>query len=162
MTVVRWEPLAGATALDRLFGTFFDTHTAARPAEPGATARRWSPPMDIAEAGDHFVVRADLPGLAEDAVQVEVQDNTLTISGTREARHEAEQEGFYRVERAMGSFRRSVSLPEGIDPDAIAATFDRGVLEIRIPKPAERQPRRVAIRVGAPPAIEEATAEGGE
>jgi HSP20 family protein len=111
--------------------------------------------MDLVETDEHFVLRADLPGLAEGDVTVELQDGVLTVSGERKAEHEAREEGFYRLERATGSFSRSLTLPDGVDPDAIAATFDRGVLEVRIPKPEQRKPRRVQIAVGdQQPAIE--------
>lgn len=87
-----------------------------------ATAQRWMPPMDLVEADDHFVLRADLPGMAEGDVSIEIQDNTLT-------------------------------LPEGVNADAVAASFNRGVLEVRIPKPEQRKPRRVTIQaLDEPPA----------
>jgi HSP20 family protein len=104
--------------------------------------------MDLVEEGDQYVLRADLPGLSEDDVKVELEDNVLTISGERKSEHEDRDAGYYRIERATGAFSRSLTLPEGIDPDGIQASFDRGVLEVRVPKPEERKPRRVAINVG--------------
>ena len=101
--------------------------------------------MDLVEAEDHFVLKADLPGLGEDDVSIEVQDNVLTISGSREAEHERKEQGWYRLERSYGSFSRSLTLPDGVDPDKVQASFDRGVLEVRIPKPEERKPRRISI-----------------
>jgi len=80
----------------------------------------------------------------------------LTVSGERKAEHEERKEGYYRVERSSGTFSRSLTLPEGIDPDSVKATFEKGVLEVRIPKPEAKKPRRVSISVGggAPQAIE--------
>jgi HSP20 family protein len=101
--------------------------------------------MDLVEADDHFLLRADLPGLSEEDVAIEVRDNALTISGERKAEHERRERGWYRVERAFGRFSRSLSLPEGVDPDAIGASFDRGVLSVTIPKPEQRKPRRIQI-----------------
>jgi HSP20 family protein len=145
MTIVRWEPLREFSTLqnevNRLFNTVFDAPTPGN----GATLRRWMPAMDLVETGDHFVLRADLPGLTEDDVKIELEDRTLTVSGERKAEHESKDEGYYRVERAFGSFSRSLTLPEGVDPEAVAASFDHGVLEVRIPKPAERKPRRIEI-----------------
>jgi HSP20 family protein len=146
MTIVRWEPLREFSTLqnemNRLFNTVFD---APSPGNGGSTLRRWMPPMDLVETEDHFVLRADLPGLAEDDVKIELEDGTLTVSGERKAEHESKSEGYYRVERAFGSFARSLTLPQGIDPEAVTAHFDRGVLEVRIPKPEERKPRRIEI-----------------
>jgi HSP20 family protein len=109
---------------------------------------RWAPAMDLVETEDAFLLKADLPGLSEEDVALEVQDNVLTLSGERKFEHETKREGFYRVERGAGSFSRSLTLPEGVDLDAIGASFDKGVLEVRIPKPEEKKPRRVEIAVG--------------
>ena len=146
MTIVRWEPLREFSTLqnemNRLFNTVFD---APSPGNGGGTLRRWMPAMDLVETDEHFVLRADLPGLSEDDVKIEFEDGTLTVSGERKAEHESKNEGYYRVERAFGSFSRSLTLPQGIDPEAVTAGFDRGVLEVRIPKPEERKPRRIEI-----------------
>jgi len=93
----------------------------------GATARRWIPPMDLVETQDDFVLKADLPGIGEDDVGIELENNVLTISGERKAEHEERHEGYYRVERSFGQFRRSLTLPDGVDPEGIAARFDKGV-----------------------------------
>ena len=153
MTIVRWEPLRELGTLqnemNRLFTTVFDA-----PTPSGGALRRWMPAMDLVEAGDHFVLRADLPGMGEDDVKIEFEDSTLTVSGERKSEHESKGEGFYRVERATGAFSRSLTLPKGVDPEAVTARFDRGVLEVRIPKPAERKPRRISIGDSEPTAIE--------
>jgi HSP20 family protein len=94
------------------------------------------------------VLRADLPGLSEKDVNIELEDNVLTISGQRKAEHEDRKEGYYRVERSSGSFSRSLTLPEGVDPEKVTARFDKGVLEVRIPKPEQRKPRKVTISAG--------------
>jgi HSP20 family protein len=156
MAIVRWEPLRELASLqnemNRLFGTVFD---APATGGNGGTLRRWMPAMDLVETGDHFVLRADLPGLSEEDVNIEVEDNVLTVSGERKAEHETSEEGYHRVERAFGSFSRSLTLPEGVDAESVAASFDRGVLEITIPKPEQRKPRKISIGVGnAPKTIE--------
>jgi HSP20 family protein len=132
--LVKPEPFT--REIDRVFDAFF-----------GQTdqGRRWVPPMDLVEAEDHFVLKADLPGLAEGDVNIEVQDGTLTISGERKAEHEQREKGWYRIERSFGSFSRSLTLPDGVDADRIEASFADGVLEVHIPKPEERKPRRISI-----------------
>ena len=153
MALVRWDPSRELSSLqaemNRLFSSFFDTPATTGGGQGnGGALRRWYPAMDLVETDDHFVLRADLPGLSQDDVKIELEDQTLTISGERKAEHEERQEGFYRVERAFGTFSRSLTLPKGVDPESVSASFDRGVLEVRIPKPEERKPRRVAINVG--------------
>jgi HSP20 family protein len=160
MALIRWEPVRELNTIqsemNRLFNTFFDTPS---PAGNGsATLRRWLPAMDLLETENDFVLRADLPGLSEEDVNIELEDNVLTVSGQRRSEHEERKEGYYRVERASGSFSRSLTLPEGVNAEAVQATFDRGVLEVRIPKPEERKPRKVAISVGGEPK----TIEGAE
>src|SRR5579875_3228187 len=132
--------------MNRLCNTFFEAPATANSGGHTA-ARRWLSAMDLVETGDHFVLRADLPGMSESDVNIELEDNVLTISGERKAEHEERKEGFYRVERASGNFSRSLTLPEGVDPNAVTAHFDKGVLEVRIPKPEERKPRKVSINV---------------
>ena len=117
--------------------------------------------MDLVETGEHFVLKADLPGITENDVNIEVENNILTVSGERKTEHEEKHEGYYRLERATGAFARSLTLPEGIDAEAVSATFDNGVLEMRIPKPIQAQPRKVQIGVGgAVPKTIEADAPG--
>ncbi len=154
MALIRWEPVRELNTIqsemNRLFNTLFDA-----PAPANGAARRWIPAMDLVETADDFVLRADLPGLSEKDVNIEFEDSVLTISGERKSEHEEKKEGYYRVERSYGSFSRSLTLPEGVDPDAVKASFDRGVLEVRVPKPEQRKPRKVSISVGGEsPAIE--------
>ena len=146
MTIVRWEPLREFSTLqnemNRLFNTVFDTPVGGG---NGPAGRRWMPPMDLVEDEDHYTLRADLPGMSQEDVKIELEDSTLTISGERKAEHESKGEGFYRVERAFGAFSRSLTLPQGVDPESVSASFDRGVLEVSIPKPEQRKPRRIEI-----------------
>jgi HSP20 family protein len=149
--VVRPQPFA--REVDRMFDAFFGGE---------GEARRWVPAMDVWEEGEHFVLKADLPGVAESDVSIEVQDGTLTVSGERRSEERKEGAGWYRYERSSGSFSRSLTLPEGVNPEGIDAEFAAGVLTVRIPKPEERKPRRVEIKSAngnGKPAALEGTAE---
>jgi HSP20 family protein len=162
MALVRWDSSRELSSLqsemNRLFQSFFETPTAGGGNSGTGTLRRWHPAMDLVETEEHFVLRADLPGLSENDVKVELEDNVLTISGERQHEQEVKKGGYYRIERASGTFARTLTLPEGVDAEAVEASFDKGVLEVRIPKPEERKPRRVAITVGDAPATIEASA----
>ena len=120
MALIRWEPARELNTLqnemNRLFNTLFDAPV---PGDGGGAVRRWIPAMDLVETDEDFVLRADLPGLSESDVNIELEDNVLTISGERKSEHEERKEGFFRVERASGSFSRSLTLPEGVTPEAI-------------------------------------------
>ena len=146
MALIRWEPAREMQSIqqemNRLFNTFFD------PTTRGGDPQGWAPAMDLLEQDEHFLLRVDLPGVDQDDIQVELEDNVLTISGERSFTDEQRKEGYYRIERAAGRFARSLTLPDGIAPDSIQANLDKGVLELRISKPEQRKPQRVAINVG--------------
>jgi HSP20 family protein len=151
MALVRWEPAREMDTLqgevNRLFDTFFGAQAHGR-------SHRWVPAMDLVETEDALILKADLPGLERDDVNIEIKDQVLTVSGERKSEHEEKADGFHRVERAYGGFSRSLTLPEGVAAEKIEANFDKGVLEVRIPKPEETQPHRVEIANGRPATLE--------
>jgi HSP20 family protein len=128
--------------MNRLFDGFFQARAG------NEVNRRWIPAMDLVETADHLVLRADLPGMSEEDIEIEIKDGVLTVSGERKTEHEDKGEGYHRVERSFGRFSRSLTLPDGIDADSVNASFDRGVLEVKIPKPAETKPHRVQVGRG--------------
>ena len=107
----------------------------------------WAPQLETFRKGDNLVVRADLPGLRKEDVNVEVDDGILTISGHRAEEQAEHRDDFYRTERSYGEFFRALSLPEGVTGDACQATFKDGVLEVTLPLPKqpERKERRVEV-----------------
>ena len=151
-TLVRWEPfrdLAGMQGeVSRLMNSLFDTGGGS-----GGT-QTWAPPLDVWETESELVYAFDLPGIGEDKITLEVQDDTLTVTAQRERTLEDQGDRFYRFERRQGSFARSVGLPAGIDDSKITASYVDGVLEVRVPKPEEAKPRR--IQLGSAPADVEA------
>lgn len=136
-----------ADDMDRLFEEFAFGGDLASRGFRGAGSL-WSPQVETFRRGDELVVRADLPGLSKDDIDVEVEDGVLTIQGERNEEHRDENDGYYRTERNYGRFSRSIALPEGADPDRCDATFKDGVLEITIPTPAmpERKARRLQVK----------------
>src|SRR3954462_1016054 len=110
--LMRPEPLAAD--FDRFFNTLFDRNQA---------AQRWTPAMDLVEHDDHFLLRADLPGLTEGDVNIELHDGSLTISGERKAEHEQKERGFYRLERQFGSFCRTPARPARVAGGHAKRTF---------------------------------------
>jgi HSP20 family protein len=109
-------------------------------------ARGWSPAMDMIDRKDEIVLRADLPGLEQKDIQVNVENGMLTIRGTREGEHEAKEDDYYCCERWAGSFSRTITLPPGFDPDMINATFKNGVLEVHVPKSAKAAGKSIEVR----------------
>jgi len=108
----------------------------------------WAPQVEVLERGNNLVVRADLPGLSRENVDVELDEDALIIRGERRSDVEDDNEGFYRSERSYGSFYRAIPLPEGIDASRCNATFKDGVLEVTLPKPPQQasRARRIDVR----------------
>lgn len=117
----------------------------------GGQLAQWIPQMEVLQRGDQLVVRADLPGLTPDDVQIEIEDGVLTVSGERRQSFEDRQDGFYRTERSYGAFSRSIALPEGVNEDQVQARFEHGVLEVTAPMPQQpvSRSRRVQVQSGS-------------
>ena len=113
--------------------------------EGGGEPRAWRMAVDVVEADDKIVVRADVPGIKPEEVKIEVDDRVLTITADHEESTEEKGERFTRRERRRGSFRRSMPLPEGVKPEDVVATTKDGVLEVTIPVPELEPPKRVEI-----------------
>ena len=133
--LVRPEPFS--TEFNRLFNTLWE--------QAPVASQRWVPEMDLVETEDHYLLKADLPGMKQEDVSIEWGDGALTISGERKAEYERKEKGFFRLERSFGKFSRTLTLPEGIDADRIEAAFHDGVLDVQIPKPEQRKPRRIEV-----------------
>lgn len=135
--------------MDRMFGDFGFGRDWLAPVLDRAKLPRglWSPQVEMFERDNQLMLRADLPGLTKDDVDVEFSADGITIEGERKNEHEEEGEGYFRSERSYGKFFRRVPVPEGVDIEKAKATFDNGVLEITMPAPKreERKPRRLEI-----------------
>jgi HSP20 family protein len=107
----------------------------------------WAPAVEIYEKENNFVVKADLPGVKKEDVDVSVIGDTLTIKGERKASKEVKDEDYYRCETHYGSFSRSITLPAAVDPRKVEASYQDGILEIQVPKAKEAMPAKVEIKV---------------
>ena len=141
-TLVRFEPfreLASIqTEMSRLMNGLFEG--------PSREATQsWVPPLDVWETETELVYAFDLPGIAQDAIAIEVHDDTLTVSAVREKQLDEAGDRFRRFERRYGTFSRAVGLPQGTDGAKVAADYRDGVLEIRVPKPEEAKPHRIVL-----------------
>ncbi|WP_051472045.1 Hsp20/alpha crystallin family protein [Patulibacter minatonensis] len=150
MTIVRWEPAPFHAATshdgDLVVASFSD------PGASGLRAARWIPPVDLEEMDESYLLVADLPGVAHDDVAIDVDNDVLTLSGTRTTDAAGDARPF-RSECDRGEFERRVNLPEGVDAEQISASLDRGVLEIAIPKPTTKRPQHGSLRLaGSSPA----------
>ena len=132
MSLVRYEPWSLFDQLRREMDTSLATSD-------------WVPAVDIKENDDHFTIVADIPGVAPEDIEVQMENGALTIKGERETEKTEEKDDYKRVERSFGSFYRRFSLPESANPETIEAKSNNGVLEITIDKQAKTEPRKIAV-----------------
>lgn len=131
--------------IDRLFEDFARGFPTFRSGDMPALA----PSMDVTETDKEIEITAELPGLEEKDVQINLADNVLTIRGEKKAEKEQKEKDYHLVERSYGSFSRSVQLPAGTDPDAVKATIDKGVLKVTVPKPAPAVSKKIEVKSAA-------------
>ena len=140
-TLVRWEPFRELGTLhsemNRLMNGALEGN--------GRIPQNWVPSLDVWETPTEVVYAFDLPGIPENEISIEVNDETLTISAERAKTEETNEDGFYRFERRYGTFARAVGLPQGVDQDNISARYENGVLEVRVPKPEEPKPKKIEL-----------------
>lgn len=146
MNVIRWEPFGAMEDMVNRFPSMFERW--ARLSGGGEKGTGWSPSVDISETDQEYLIRAALPAVRKEDVNVTVEDGMLTVSGERRQREEQKDEKFHKVESFYGSFSRSFSLPEGTDPSAIRAESKDGVLTIHVPKmkAAARKPTTIKVQ----------------
>ncbi len=144
MNVIRYEPFGFVNRLhrdlDRLLGS-----SAALADDTSAVTSDWLPAVDIKEEADGFVIHADVPGVDPKDIDVTLEKGILAIRGQRKSEAREEQDGYRRVERVSGQFFRRFSLPDAAAQDAVEAKYANGVLEVRIPKQPQVQPRRIKV-----------------
>ena len=139
--VVRFDPFRDITTLRDEMNRLFSRTVG----EGVSSGSAWTPAVDIFDQDDAIVLRAELPGLTPEDIDIEIDDSVLTLKGERRFQDAVEEGRFYRLERAYGHFQRSVSLPQGVRADEISASFENGVLTVRVPKADEVKPRKIAV-----------------
>ena len=148
--LTRWDPfremMSFRSAIDRLFDETFFNHQA-----DFESQLSWSPALDVAETGDEYLVKASLPGIEPDDLEITYNNNVLTIKGEMQSEREVEEQRYHLRERRSGSFSRSISLPSTVDADHIQASYTAGVLTLHLPKVEEAKPKRIQVRSGESP-----------
>lgn len=142
--VVRFDPFRDITTLRDEMNRLFSRTVG----DGVSSASSWTPPVDIFDGPEAIVLRAELAGLTPEDIDIEIDDNVLTLKGERRFREDVEEGRFYRVERSYGAFQRSLTLPQGVRSDDISAGFENGVLTVRVPKADEVKPRKIAVEAG--------------
>ena len=145
MSMVRFDPFRDLAVLQDRMNRLFNESYAPRTSDDLMNRGAWTPAVDIYEGDAQLVLKAELPDMRHEDIDVSVENNTLTIRGERKLDNEIKQENFHRIERAYGSFVRSFSLPNTVDPSRIGAEYKNGVLTVKLPMREEAKPRQIQI-----------------
>jgi HSP20 family protein len=145
-TIIRYNPLREAMSLSRQMDRLMDG--AMRGSDAWEGSMDWALPLDVIENDNEFVVKASLPGVKADDIDVTYHNQTLTVKGEMKQDEEISEDKFHLHERRYGVFSRSITLPSGVNGDAIKADFDNGVLSLSLPKKEEVKARRISIQSG--------------
>jgi HSP20 family protein len=151
MAIIRWDPFREMTQVQSQFNRLMDQMWG------NGRQESWLPAVDVFDNNDAVVIKAELAGMDPDDIQIEVEDNVLTIKGERRFEEKVDDERYYRVERRYGSFQRSLALPQGVRPDEIQAGYDDGILTVTVPKAEEEKPKKIEVK--AKKAVEATTSE---
>jgi HSP20 family protein len=151
MAIIRWDPFRDMTQVQNQLNRLVDQVWNGR-------QESWLPAVDVFDTKDAVVLKAELPGMDPDDIEIEVEDNVLTIKGERKFEETVDEERYYRVERRFGSFQRDLALPQGVKPEDIAAGYEDGILTVTVPKVEEQKPKRIEVK--AKKTVEAKKAEG--
>ncbi|HGJ64462.1 TPA: Hsp20/alpha crystallin family protein [bacterium] len=148
MSLVRWKPGRELSnireEMNRLFDDFFTVLPERR---RELLEGEWLPSIDVAETDDNIVVKAELPGVNQNDVNITIVNDVLTLKGEKKEEKEIKKENYHRVERSYGSFQRTISLPTGVKADQAKANYKDGILTVTIPKTEEAKPKSIKINV---------------
>jgi HSP20 family protein len=148
MGIVRFDPFRELDRLQSEMNRLFEGYSGAPERANGQlvqSGRMWSPSVDVAETENEIVLRAELPGMKQEDIDIELTGDTLTIRGERKFENEERRENFVRVERSYGRFQRSFTLGIPVQGDKVKATYRDGILEVHLPKSEETKPRKVMV-----------------
>jgi HSP20 family protein len=156
MTIIRWNPYREALARQNRLNSFF-RNTGGVQGEGELVSTAFAPPVDIYEDEHKIVLQLEVPGLKQEDLDIQLENNLLTVKGERKFEKEEKEENFHRIERRYGSFYRSFTVPTTVNQDGVKASYDAGVLRVELAKREESKPKQIKIQVGS--AVASAQAE---
>jgi HSP20 family protein len=151
MAITRWDPFRDVTTLQNRLNTLFQDYTRGSGDNELVSTASFVPPVDIYEDAHKIVLKLEVPGLKQEDLDIQLENNILTVRGERKFEKEEKEENFHRVERRYGSFYRSFTIPNTVNPDSVKADYDAGVLRIQLEKRAEAKPKQIKVQVGSAP-----------
>jgi HSP20 family protein len=159
MAITRWDPFREVATLQNRLNSLFQDYNRGE-GEPVAAAS-FVPLVDIYEDDHRIVLKLEVPGMKQEDLAIQLENNNLTVRGERKFEKEEKEENFHRIERHYGSFYRAFTIPNTVNPDSVKADYDAGVLRIQLEKRPEAKPKQIKVQVGgasAPKQVESKTA----
>ena len=147
MSIIPWKPIDELTTMRRDLDSLWNRFFPEKPFHERFTTYEWLPPIDLTDTKDKYLVKAELPGLDPKDIEVTLTDDILTIKGEKKEENEEKDEHHFFVERYAGTFERRIKLPTLVKTDKVDATFDKGVLTIKLPKSEETKTKEIKIKV---------------
>jgi HSP20 family protein len=149
MAIIRWDPFREVMTSQNNTNPLFSLFRNMSEAELPLSAGNFVPAVDIYEDKDKLVLKLEVPGIDEKDLDVQIENNTLTVKGERKFEKDEKEENFHRIERSYGSFYRTFTLPSTVENDKISAKYTAGVLKLELKKKAEAQPKQIKVEIAA-------------
>jgi HSP20 family protein len=150
MAITRWDPFRDVLALQNRMNSLFQEYNRNQGEGDSLVTAAFVPPVDIYEDEHQIVLKLEVPGMKESDLDIQLENSLLTVKGERRFEKEEKEENFHRIERRYGSFYRSFTVPNTVNPEGVKASYDAGVLKIELVKKAEAKPKQIKVEVGAP------------
>ncbi len=148
MAMTRWDPFRDVLALQNRMNSLFQEYNRAQGEGDALTTAAFVPPVDIYEDEHKIVLKLEVPGMQESDLDIQLENNVLTVKGERKFEKEEKEENFHRIERRYGSFYRSFTVPNTVNPEGVKASYDAGVLKLELEKRPEAKPKQIKVQVG--------------
>ncbi|MGA7351792.1 MAG: Hsp20/alpha crystallin family protein [Acidobacteriaceae bacterium] len=152
MAITRWDPFRDALSLQNRLNSLFQEYN--RGEGDALSTAAFVPPVDVYEDEHKMVLKLEVPGMKESDLDIQLENNVLTVKGERKFEKEEKEENFHRIERRYGSFYRSFTIPSTVNPDSVKASYEAGVLKVELEKRAEAKPKQIKVEVGTPKQVE--------
>ena len=151
MAITRWDPFRDVLTLQNRLNSLFQDYNRGQNDGDVVSTAAFVPPVDIYEDEHKIVLKLEVPGLKQEDLDIQIENNTLTVRGERKFEKEEKEENFHRIERRYGSFFRSFTVPTTVNTEGVKASYDSGVLRIELEKRAEAKPKQIKVQVGSGP-----------
>jgi len=149
MAISRWDPFRDVLALQNRMNSIFQEYNRSNQGDGDLVSAAFVPPVDIYEDEQKIILKLEVPGMKESDLDIQLENNLLTVKGERKFEKEEKEENFHRIERRYGSFYRSFTIPNTVNPEGVKASYEAGVLKLELEKRAEAKPKQIKVEVGA-------------